>query len=172
MLFGREGKDTLDGGYGDDTLRGGDHADTYYFRKYNGSDTIFDQYGANLIIFEDIAPDDLSISYTGAYQQDLCFTVTSTGKTLTIFGYMHTAEYFRYQFEGESGYYTVKDSDGNLSFSKLKLKAVIRVEDTIVTGTSCMTIPEMITAADTVQQLLHSLRGIRWSLTWALPELH
>lgn len=120
VLFGREGKDTLDGGYGDDALRGGDHADTYYFRKYNGSDTIFDQYGANLIIFEDIAPDDLSISYTGAYQQDLCFTVTSTGKTLTILDYMHTAEYFRYQFEGESGYYTVKDSDGNLSFSKIE----------------------------------------------------
>ena len=120
VLFGREGKDTLDGGYGDDKLRGGDHADTYYFRKYNGSDTIFDQYGANLIIFEDIAPDDLSISYTGAYQQDLCFTVTSTGKTLTIYDYMHTAEYFRYQFEGESGYYTVKDSDGNLSFSKIE----------------------------------------------------
>ena len=120
VLFGCEGNDTLDGGYGDDTLRGGDHADTYYFRKYNGSDTIFDQYGANLIIFEDIAPDDLSISYTGAYRQDLCFTVTSTGKTLTIYDYMHTAEYFRYQFEGESGYYTVKDSDGNLSFSKIE----------------------------------------------------
>lgn len=117
-LIGSEGNDTLNGGFGDDTLRGGDHSDTYYFYKAGGHDTIYDQYGTNIIEFKGIEPTDLTIAYTGTNQQNLVFTITSTNDTLTIIDYMHTSENFKYKFDDESGYYTIEDNDGILSFVK------------------------------------------------------
>lgn len=117
-LIGSEGNDTLNGGFGDDTLRGGDHSDTYYFYKAGGHDTIYDQYGSNIIEFKGIEPTDLTIAYTGTNQQNLVFTITSTNDTLTIIDYMHTSENFKYKFDDESGYYTIEDNDGILSFVK------------------------------------------------------
>lgn len=120
IIFGGDGWDDLDGEYGDDTLRGGDRSDTHYFRKFNGSDNIYDQYGTNTVVFEGIELSDLSIAYSGTYQQNLEFTIISTGKTLTIIDYMHTDDSFKYKFDGESGYYTVETNDGVLSFEKIE----------------------------------------------------
>lgn len=119
-LKGSEGNDTLNGGTGDDTLRGGDQSDTYHFCKHCGNDTIYDQYGSNIIEFNGIELADLKIAYTGTNQQNLVFTITSTNDTLTIIDYMHTAENFTYKFDDESGYYTIKDNDGTLLFSKIE----------------------------------------------------
>ncbi len=119
-ILGRAGFDKLDGGNGDDSLYGGDYGDTYYFRKYNGNDKIHDQYGANTIIFEKIELSDLSMAYTGTNLNDLTFTIISTGNTLRIIDYMHTAENFKYKFDDESGYYTIEDNEGILSFVKIE----------------------------------------------------
>ncbi|MBO5320516.1 MAG: DUF2974 domain-containing protein [Ruminococcus sp.] len=119
-LKGSEGNDTLNGGTGDDTLRGGDQSDTYHFYKHCGNDTIYDQYGSNIIEFNGIELADLTINYIGTYQQNLTFTITSTNDTLTIIDYMHTDENFKYKFGADPDYYTIEDNDGVLSFSKIE----------------------------------------------------
>lgn len=120
IVKGSEGNDELNGGSGNDKLRGGDHSDTYHFYKGGEHDDIYDNYGLNTIIFDGLEPTELTIAYTGTYQQDLIFTIASTSDTLTIIDFKNTANNFRYKFGDDSGSYTVDDNDGVLSFSKIE----------------------------------------------------
>lgn len=119
-LKGREGNDELNGGFGNDTLLGGDNSDTYHFYKGGDHDEIYDKYGSNTIIFDNLEPTDLTISYAGENQKDLIFTITSTSDTLTILDFKNTSDNFKYKFGDDSDSYTIEDNDGVLSFSKIE----------------------------------------------------
>lgn len=120
VVKGSEGNDELNGGSGNDKLRGGDHSDTYHFYKGGDHDDIYDNYGLNTIIFDGLEPTELTIAYTGTYQQDLIFTITSTNDTLKIIDFKNSADNFKYKFEDDSNYYTIDDNDDVLSFSKIE----------------------------------------------------
>jgi Ca2+-binding RTX toxin-like protein len=96
-LIGTMHSDALTGGKGNDLLQGGDDADLYVINAGDGQDVIQDSQttpllrAADMLVFgDDIAPDDLVISRSGASGADLLFTIGSSGQSVLIqnqFGY-------------------------------------------------------------------------------------
>jgi Ca2+-binding RTX toxin-like protein len=88
-IYGYFREDVLDGGAGNDYLAGGGEGDTYVWGLGYGNDTVFDSddgiaEGDNIdrVVFTpDVAPADVQVSRSG---DDLIFTITATGETLTV----------------------------------------------------------------------------------------
>ncbi|MDR6670149.1 hypothetical protein J2X71_006436, partial [Rhizobium sp. 1399] len=75
--FGYAGDDFIAGGRGDDSLYGGGGNDTYYYSRGDGNDTITEDAwnGSDRLVFTDINPADISLSYTGT---DLTITIAES----------------------------------------------------------------------------------------------
>ncbi len=75
-LNGRLGNDIIDGGSGNDVLNGGSGNDTYLFKAGDGSDTVVDTSGTNLIVLKGLLPADITAARVGS---DL--KITLNGRT-------------------------------------------------------------------------------------------
>lgn len=91
VLYGYAGNDTLTGGTGNDNLYGGTGNDTYIFSIGDGQDTIFDDLGADKVVFgTGINPVDVKASRSissqssGGYGRDLILTIGTTGDKITV----------------------------------------------------------------------------------------
>ncbi|MBU1287914.1 MAG: hypothetical protein KJ871_09340 [Alphaproteobacteria bacterium] len=89
-IYGFYYKDKIDGGAGDDYLSGGDDADTYYFGRGDGNDTIEDAQtniltsAADRIVFkEGISVEDVSFTRDGA-TEDLLVTIEGSSDSIRI----------------------------------------------------------------------------------------
>ena len=91
-LNGNGGNDTLDGGTGNDGLYGGAGDDTYIYGKGYGSDVIADNSGKNKIVFKDLKPSDLYVTYPGS-GNDAILHVVGSNETLTIQNFRYSAIY-------------------------------------------------------------------------------
>lgn len=96
-MIGTMHSDVFLGRGSNDILEGGDDADLYVFNRGDGNDTIIDQQttpllrGADLIIFgDDIAPEDLVLTRTGANGENLSVGIAGDGGNILVqnqFGY-------------------------------------------------------------------------------------
>ena len=94
VLAGSDGVDELYGGDGDDTITGGDGSelllrgeagnDTYVFGADSGIDEISDTSGANRILFEKVAPEQLWLTRSG---DNLVIRVIGGTSQVTVLGY-------------------------------------------------------------------------------------
>lgn len=92
-LVGTMHADILTGGKGNDILEGGDDGDLYIFSRGDGADTIRDvtttpimRAADMLILGDDVAPDELTISRLGSGGDDLLLTLANGGGSLLIQG--------------------------------------------------------------------------------------
>ena len=83
-ITGGAGNDWLDGGTGNDVMTGGEGADSYWYERGDGNDTIYngDSGGADRVVFAaGIAEDQLWFAQNGS---DLLVTLRGTGSSDTI----------------------------------------------------------------------------------------
>jgi Ca2+-binding RTX toxin-like protein len=83
-LYGGDGTDTLTGGTGDDWLDGESGDDTFVFDAASGSDTIFDAAGANKVVINGVAENQIWLTRSG---DDLRIGVIGGTTTITVLGY-------------------------------------------------------------------------------------
>jgi Ca2+-binding RTX toxin-like protein len=84
ILYGDKGDDVIIGGFGDDYLSGGEGDDIYIWNPGDGSDTIFDNSGSNILrIGGGITPDEVKFVRAGAGFKDALFIMPS-GEKLTV----------------------------------------------------------------------------------------
>jgi len=89
-LSGGQGNDTLNGGSGNDTLYGGLGNDTYLFAKNDGADTLYDEGGADVVKFTDVAASGVTqVSRTNYNGNDLLLSYS--GSQLTVYSYFASA---------------------------------------------------------------------------------
>jgi Ca2+-binding RTX toxin-like protein len=80
-LKGDAGNDTLTGGTGGDRLEGGAGNDSYIWNPGDGSDTIYDNSGTNILkIGEGIDPSDVTLYRSGTNNADLVFVMPDGGR--------------------------------------------------------------------------------------------
>jgi Ca2+-binding RTX toxin-like protein len=80
-LKGEAGDDTLAGGTGSDRLEGGAGNDTYVWDLGDGSDTILDNSGTNILeIGEGVDPSDIQLFRSGSNYADLAFLMPDGGQ--------------------------------------------------------------------------------------------
>ncbi|MFN3748267.1 MAG: cadherin domain-containing protein, partial [Sphingorhabdus sp.] len=88
-LIGGEGNDTLGGGTGNDSLSGGLGDDTYFVQSNDGSDTIIDTDGTNIVSFDSgITYDRIWLTQAGS---DLKIGVIGENTLLTVTGFFASA---------------------------------------------------------------------------------
>ncbi|WP_301183854.1 calcium-binding protein [Sphingobium xenophagum] len=84
IIYGFEGiADIFYVGAGNDRLEGLSGNDIYYFAQGSGNDTIFDEEGADRLIFANLNFSDVAITRTAL---DLVFTIKATGERLIVEG--------------------------------------------------------------------------------------
>ncbi|WP_156028661.1 calcium-binding protein [Sphingobium chlorophenolicum] len=84
VIYGFENiADVFYAGAGDDRLEGLSGNDTYYFGVGSGVDTIFDEDGADRVIFSNLNFSEITVTRTA---RDLVFTITATGEKLIVEG--------------------------------------------------------------------------------------
>jgi Ca2+-binding RTX toxin-like protein len=84
-LTGGDGNDTLGGGTGNDSLQGGLGDDVYFVQSNDGSDTVVDASGVNVISFDTgITPDRIWLTQAGS---DLKIGVVGENTVLTVTGF-------------------------------------------------------------------------------------
>jgi Ca2+-binding RTX toxin-like protein len=83
-LYGGDGNDVLSGGEGDDRLEGGLGDDTYLFSGAEGGDLIVDADGANTIVLEDVAIEEVWLTRDG---DDLVLSFVGDTHSITVQNY-------------------------------------------------------------------------------------
>lgn len=101
LLIGGDGDDTLNGGAGDDFLQGNAGNDTYVFGKGSGNDIIIDFDGKNVIRFENITADMLTVTAVNVkdFGDDVLVAVSGTNDTLTIRNYKTDKRYRDFELD-------------------------------------------------------------------------
>lgn len=105
-ILGYAGNDTLNGEGGNDYLEGGEGNDTYLFDKNSGTDSVNDNQGTNVICFGEGLDKDKLTAYRTNWN-DLTITFDKMEDRLVIQGYFTSADNRKFD---------VKFADGN-SFS-------------------------------------------------------
>lgn len=122
LLIGGDGDDTLNGGAGDDCLQGNAGNDTYVFGKGSGNDIIIDFDGKNVIRFENITADMLTVTSVNVkdFDEDVLVAVSGTNDTLTIRNYKTDKRYRN--FELDFGGAKMNIDDPNSPFSHIAVR--------------------------------------------------
>lgn len=84
-LHGGDGNDGLSGGTGDDILQGGEGDDTYWYKRGDGNDIIFDTGGTDtLVLLDDIAEDAVHLRREGHSLRVIVTAENGEKQTMTL----------------------------------------------------------------------------------------
>lgn len=101
-IYAGTGNNYIDGGEGDDYLESGSGDDVYICGKGLGSDTIYDNGGANVIKLKNLKPTDMTVYYPST-SNDAVLTIIETGETLTIKNFRSSPYWRSFTMEFDDG---------------------------------------------------------------------
>lgn len=101
LLIGGDGNDTLNGGAGADCMQGNAGNDVYVFGKGSGNDIIVDFDGENILRFEGLTADMITVSRVTVkdFENDVLVRISGSNDTLTIRNYFNDQRFRRFKLE-------------------------------------------------------------------------